>query len=108
LKTAAGSAASVILSNFKSASRVGRSTRQFWSESVAVGSEKFAARVKIELGFKAQHRQVAMAHEMYTLRETEQAYGWRNEALRPNNAVPWLVARCVAMSGAPSYSPAGR
>jgi hypothetical protein len=33
--------------------------------------------VKIELGFKAQHRQVAMAHEVYTLRETEQAYGWR-------------------------------
>lgn len=31
--------------------------------------------VKIELSFKAQHRQAAVADEVYTLRETEQPYG---------------------------------
>jgi len=31
-------------------------------ESIAVGSESFVEQVKIELGFKAQHRQVAVAH----------------------------------------------
>jgi hypothetical protein len=30
---------------------------------------------KIELGFKAQRRQVAVADRVYTLRETEQPYG---------------------------------
>jgi hypothetical protein len=61
--------------------------------SIAVGSESFVEQVKIELGFKAQHRQVAVADGVYTLRETEQPYGdhfdAENEALRPNNAVPW-------------------
>ena len=30
-----------------------------WSESLAVGSEGFVEQVKMELGFRAQHRQVA-------------------------------------------------
>jgi hypothetical protein len=62
-------------------------------ESIAVGSESFVEQVKIELGFKAQHRQVAVAHGGVHLRETEQPYGnnfdGENEALRLNNAVPW-------------------
>ena len=63
-----------------------------WSESIAVGSEGFVEQVKIELGFKAQHRQVAVADGLYTLREPVPPYGdhfdRENEALRPNNTVP--------------------
>jgi len=66
-----------------------------WSDSIAVGSESFAEQVKNKLGFKAQHRQVAVADGGYTLRETEQPYGdhidGRNIPLRPNNAVPWQI-----------------
>ena len=66
-----------------------------WSESIAVGSESFVEQVKVELGFKAQHRQVAVTNEAYTLREPAQPYGdhfdRENEALSPNNAVPWQI-----------------
>jgi len=62
------------------------------SESIAVGSEGFVEQVKIELGFKAQHREVFMADGLYTLREPVPPYGahfdTKNEALRPNNTVP--------------------
>lgn len=55
----------MILGNFKKAHRewveagskrdaAARDSR--WSESVAVGSEGFVDQVKIELGFKEQHR----------------------------------------------------
>ena len=64
-----------------------------WSESVAVGSESFVEHVKVELGFRAQHRQVAVADGLYALRERAQPYGdhfdGENQALRPNNTVPW-------------------
>jgi putative transposase len=64
-----------------------------WSESVAVGSESFVERVRAALGFRAQHRQVAVVDGLSTLRERAQPYGdhfdRENEALRPNNAVPW-------------------
>lgn len=64
-----------------------------WSKSIAVGSESFVEQVKVELGFRAQHRQVAVADGLYTLRETGQPYGdhfeRENEALKPNNAIPW-------------------
>jgi hypothetical protein len=32
-----------------------------WSESIAVGSEGFVEQVKIESGFRAQHREVLVA-----------------------------------------------
>ena len=64
-----------------------------WSESLAVGSEGFVEQVKMELGFRAQHRQVAVADGLYTLREPVPPYGddfdRENEALRPNNTIPW-------------------
>jgi putative transposase len=65
-----------------------------WSESLAVGSEGFVEQVKMELGFRAaQHRQVAMADGLYTLRAPVLPYGdhfdMENEPLRPNNTVPW-------------------
>jgi putative transposase len=40
-----------------------------WSESIAVGSEGFVEKVKNELRFRAQHRQVLVADGLYTLRE---------------------------------------
>jgi len=64
-----------------------------WSESLEVGSEGFVEQVKMELGFRAQHRQFAMADGLYTLREPVPPYGdhfdMENEPLRPNNTVPW-------------------
>jgi hypothetical protein len=64
-----------------------------WSESIAVGSEGFVEQVKNELGSRAQHRQVAVADGLYTLREPVPLYGdhfdRENEALRSNNTVPW-------------------
>jgi hypothetical protein len=45
------------------------------------------------MGFRAQHRQLAVAEGLYTLREPVPPYGghfdMENEALRPNNTVPW-------------------
>jgi putative transposase len=62
-----------------------------WSESIAVGSEGFVEQVKNCL--RAQHRQVLGAEGLYTLREPVPPYGghfdMENEALRPNNTVPW-------------------
>jgi len=64
-----------------------------WSESIVVGSEGFVEQVKIELGLRAQHRRVLVADGLYTLREPVPPYGdhfdRENEALRPNNTVPW-------------------
>ena len=31
-----------------------------WSESIAVGGERFVEQVKIEVGFRAEHRQVSV------------------------------------------------
>jgi hypothetical protein len=64
-----------------------------WAESIAVSSEEFVEQVKNELGFRAQHREVLVADGLYTLREAVPSYGdhfdRENEALRPNNTVPW-------------------
>ena len=64
-----------------------------WSESMATGSESLVEKVKVKLGLKAQHRQVAAANGVYTLREPAAPYGshfdGENDALRPDNTVPW-------------------
>jgi putative transposase len=63
-----------------------------WSESIAVGSERFVEQVKIDSGFRAQHRPVFVADCLYTVREPVTPYGdhfdRENEALRPNNTDP--------------------
>jgi hypothetical protein len=45
-----------------------------WSESIAVGNPAFVDKVKIELGFKAVHRQVTEVTGRYTLWEQSEAY----------------------------------
>jgi len=42
---------------------------------IAVGSEGFVEQVKIELGFRAQHREILVADGLYTLRELLAPYG---------------------------------
>jgi hypothetical protein len=64
-----------------------------WSESRAVGSEGFVEQVKMELGFKAQNREVLVA-DGFVYSSRAGATLWdhfdsENEALRPNNTVPW-------------------
>jgi hypothetical protein len=46
-----------------------------WSASITVGSERFVEQVKIELGLRAQHREVLVADDLYTLREPVPPYG---------------------------------
>jgi putative transposase len=64
-----------------------------WSEAVAVGSQSFVEQVKVELGFRARYRQVAVAEGVYTLRERAEPYGdhfdGENQVVRANNGVPW-------------------
>ena len=64
-----------------------------WSESIAVGTEGFIEQVKIELGLRAQHREVLVAKGLYTLREPvppcSDHFDTEDEALRPNNPVSW-------------------
>ena len=64
-----------------------------WSEAIAVGSPAFVDKVKVELGLKALHREVADIGATYTLRKPRAAYardfGSENDALKPNNTVPW-------------------
>ena len=50
----------------------------------------------MELGFRAQHRDVFLvADGLYNLREPAPPYGdhfdRENEALKPNNTVPWTT-----------------
>jgi hypothetical protein len=63
------------------------------SEAIAVGSLTFAEQVKSELGIKALHREVEQAGGTYALREHSEAYSGEfareNEALRPENTIPW-------------------
>lgn len=64
-----------------------------WSESIAVGSERCVEHLNAELGVRAQHRQVALADGLSTLRESAEPYRSHfdrtNEVLRPNNTVTW-------------------
>jgi putative transposase len=50
-------------------------TRQtHWSESIAVGSERFVEGVKEKLGMTATHREVVQAEDSYVLRESVADY----------------------------------
>jgi putative transposase len=64
-----------------------------WSEAVAVGSLAFVEKVKSELGIKALHRELEQVDGTYALRESGEAYRGqfdsKNEALRPENTLPW-------------------
>jgi hypothetical protein len=64
-----------------------------WSEWIAVGSESFVNRVRDDPALKARHRQLGEENGAYTLREPRQShdahFARKNEALRPNNTVPW-------------------
>ena len=66
-----------------------------WSEAVAVGSQAFVERIKLELGTQATHREheEADADGMSVLREPQKAYwgvfGTENSVLRPKNDVFW-------------------
>src|SRR5262245_46085945 len=64
-----------------------------WAEGVAVGSLAFVEKVKSELGIKALHRELKQIDGTYALRESGEAYRGqidsRNQALRPENTLPW-------------------
>ncbi len=64
-----------------------------WSEAIAVGSQAFIERVKLELGNKARHREVEEADGVCVLREPGGAYmvdlGTGNSTLRPKNTILW-------------------
>ena len=64
-----------------------------WSESLAVGSQPFAERVKGELGFRSKGRKVVAAEETYHLREAQISYrhdfGPKSEPLRAKNVRFW-------------------
>ena len=66
-----------------------------WSESIAVGSERFAAGVKEQLGIGGKHRHVAKLKDGYALREPLPAYAAHmdseNVTLRAKNSVSWDV-----------------
>jgi hypothetical protein len=46
-----------------------------WSEAIAVGKLNFVANVKIELGFKAAHREVIESGGTHELQEQTESYG---------------------------------
>ena len=64
----------------------------WWSEPIAGGGLAIVDKVKVELGLKAIHREVADIGGTYALREPREAYarefGSESDALRPNNTVP--------------------
>ena len=66
-----------------------------WSQAIAVGSLAFVDKVKSELGFKAQHREVEQVDGTYILREQSEAYSAHfaseNDALMTDNTIPWEI-----------------
>ena len=72
-----------------------QSRQAHWSDSIAVGSERFADEVKEKLGISAKHRNVTEARGSYTLREPLHAYtahfDSENVPLRAENGVYWDV-----------------
>ena len=66
---------------------------QKWTESVAVGSERFVKATKEKLGFKAKGREVIGADGSYQLKESPAPYkgnlALENEPLRLQNGYFW-------------------
>lgn len=66
-----------------------------WSESIAVGSERFTEEVKERLGITAKHRDVVQTEDRFALREPLPAYtahfDRENGPLRARNSVYWDV-----------------
>lgn len=64
-----------------------------WTETVAVGSERFVTTTKEKLGVKGKGRQVLGGDGSYELRESPAPYkailGHENDSLRPHNAYSW-------------------
>lgn len=64
-----------------------------WTETVAVGSERFVTTTKEKLGIKGKGRQVLGGDGSYELRESPAPYkailGHENDSLRPHNAYSW-------------------
>jgi putative transposase len=66
-----------------------------WSESIAVGSKGFVARVKKQLGLRAKGRKITESSETYQLREPQFPYsaipGAENGPLSSHNLHLWEV-----------------
>ena len=73
--------------------RDGRTRQPLWSESIAVGSERFVLSVLEKLQIRAKGRKVRKVGERYELREPRTAYNAHfiseNELLRIDNAFCW-------------------
>jgi putative transposase len=71
-----------------------------WTESVAVGSEKFVTATKEKLGFKAKGRGVIGGNASFELRESPKSYegilGHGNGGLRLQNAYFWDDNPCIS------------
>jgi putative transposase len=64
-----------------------------WSEAIAVGNLNFVEKVRSELGFKAEHRELIAEGGTHALREEGEAYGpnfaGENKALSSKNTRFW-------------------
>ena len=72
----------------------GRCDRR-WTRSIAVGSEEFVERTKVELGIRAKGRKVLEGGEAYQLREPQVSYpdifGTKNADIGPENSYFWNI-----------------
>ena len=74
--------------------REGSSIRDsMWTQSIAVGSEKFIERTKETLGIRAKGRKVVESGELFQLRESEASYyvdfGIKNDDIGYENSYLW-------------------
>ena len=68
-----------------------------WSEAIAVGSQAFIEKVRLEIRITARYRRVDEANGTYALREPRGAYNAsfdaENNTLRPDNTFHWTENR---------------
>jgi len=73
-----------------------------WTESVAVGSERFVTATKEKLGVKAKGREMVGGDGSYMLQESAAPYkrilGHENAVLRPQNEYFWKDNNCKSIS----------
>ena len=66
-----------------------------WTQSIAIGSEKFVKKTKQEFGIRAKDRKVVEARTAYQLREPQVAYpanfGLENDDIGAENTYFWDV-----------------